>query len=154
MFSRKLQEQSASLKALSQELEARKKHTNRIMYDRLPAIIVDQLRKNDHIEPKEYSETSCLQCDLPYFEIIMTKLTPAELLQLMNEVFTSYERLIELHGCMKVLSFLDSYFVVSGIPIPTSDHVDRILNLALGMVHDARRIKVPHVEQPVLVSYY
>lgn len=48
---------------------------------------------------------------------------------------------------------MDSYFVISGVPTPTVDHADRILNLAIGMLMEAKQITVPKLGLPIMVQY-
>ncbi|CAD5226584.1 unnamed protein product [Bursaphelenchus xylophilus] len=148
---RKLEEQAENLRKMASELEEKRKKTDHLLFECLPPTVAEQLRQSHHVEPEVFNDASCLQCDLPYFDLIIKRLGPKELVDLVNEVFHTYEALIDLHGCVKVLSMMDSYFMVSGVPVPQSDHVDRILNLALGMMHDVKKIIVPRFGQPVLI---
>ncbi|CAD5219186.1 unnamed protein product [Bursaphelenchus okinawaensis] len=150
-INRKLEDQAENLRNMAAELDEKRRRTDHLLFECLPPTVAEQLRQNHHIEPQVFSEASCLQCDLPHFDLIMQNIEPTDLVDLINNVFYKYEVLIDLHGCVKVLSMMDSYFTVAGAPVPQDDHVDRILNLALGMVSGASTIIVPRFNQPVLI---
>lgn len=90
--------------------------------------------------------------DMPYFPIVNSQCAPKDIVILMTNLFHIYDRLIDLHECYKVLSIMDCYFIIAGVPKFVPDHADKILNLALGLVMEAKQIMVPQLNVPVLVS--
>lgn len=93
-----------------------------------------------------------MMVDIPHFPIINSQCEPKDIITLMSNLFCIYDRLIDIHGCYKVLSIMDCYFVISGVPKPVADHTDRILNLALGFMMEAKQLIVPKLNLPVLVN--
>ena len=56
---------------------------------------------------------------------------PDDLVQFLNQVFTDFDRLVEHHGLEKIKTTGDAYMVVSGVPVPRSDHAEALAQLAL-----------------------
>lgn len=90
--------------------------------------------------------------DMPYFSIINSQCPPKDIVKLMTNLFHLYDRLIDLHDCYKVLSIMDCYFIIAGVPKICHDHADKILNIALGLMMEAKQNLVPQLNLPVLVS--
>ena len=94
-----------------------------------------------------------MMVDIPYFPIINSQCAPKDIVKLMSDLFHIYDKLIDFHKCYKVLSIMDCYFIIAGVPKHVPDHTDRILNLALGLVMEAKQIIVPKLNLPVLVIF-
>src|SRR4051794_26748660 len=62
---------------------------------------------------------------------------------LITELSHRYDNLIAAHDCYKVLSLMDSYFVIAGVPTFQANHAELILNLALGMMAEAKAVRIP-----------
>lgn len=92
-------------------------------------------------------------CDLPHFPIIVANCAAQDVIHLIADIFTRYDRLVALHGCYKVVSMMDSYFVIGGVPVPSTDHAARVLNLAMGFLMEAKQIKVPTLNLSVMVRF-
>ena len=65
-------------------------------------------------------------------------------MEFLNRVFTAFDRLVERHGPEKIKTTGDAYMVVSGVPVPRSDHAPALAQLALEMRDVARDLKHPH----------
>jgi class 3 adenylate cyclase len=52
---------------------------------------------------------------------------------LLNEIFSTFDRLAEKHGLEKIKTIGDAYMVVGGLPMPRSDHAEAIAEMALDM---------------------
>uniref|UniRef100_A0AC35EVR4 Guanylate cyclase domain-containing protein n=1 Tax=Panagrolaimus sp. PS1159 TaxID=55785 RepID=A0AC35EVR4_9BILA len=46
---------------------------------------------------------------------------------------------------------MDCYFIISGVPKICVDHADKILNLALGLMFEAKQVNVPQLNLPVML---
>jgi len=68
-------------------------------------------------------------------------LSPALFVQFLNEVFTSFDRLVERHGLEKIKTSGDGYVVVSGAPVARPDRAQAIAELALDMLRLATSLR-------------
>jgi adenylate cyclase len=60
-------------------------------------------------------------------------MTPIELVELLNEVFSQFDRLVEKYGLEKIKTIGDCYMVASGVPRARHDHAQALLGMALEM---------------------
>ena len=70
--------------------------------------------------------------DVPTFQQIVPLCQPKDIVHLLNELFTKFDRLIGLQKAYKVETVGDSYMSVGGIPDMVEDHCEIICHLALG----------------------
>uniref|UniRef100_A0AAF5I1V2 guanylate cyclase n=1 Tax=Strongyloides stercoralis TaxID=6248 RepID=A0AAF5I1V2_STRER len=147
----KLEQTVNNLKKIANELESLKVKTDNILYDTIPTQIVTAIREKKSIEAKEFSEASCLICDIPYFNIINNTCSPKEVMNLMTDIFNTYESLILFYNSHKVVSFMDTYFIVCGVPDEQTNHAGNIMNLALGLLWQVKQFCVPIINLPLLL---
>jgi guanylate cyclase len=58
---------------------------------------------------------------------------PTELVELLNEVFSYFDLLIDKHGLEKIKTIGDCYMAASGVPRPRADHAQVLTRVALEM---------------------
>ena len=58
---------------------------------------------------------------------------PIELVDLLNQIFSEFDRLTERYGLEKIKTIGDAYMVVGGLPVPISNHAEAIAQMALDM---------------------
>jgi class 3 adenylate cyclase len=75
-----------------------------------------------------------LFADVVGFTPFAAQRPPAEVLGVLNEVFTMFDRLTDRYGLEKIKTIGDAYMVASGVPVPRPDHATALANLALDMV--------------------
>ena len=83
---------------------------------------------------------SVLFADLVGFSMLSRKTEPQEMVTLLNEVFSHFDRLVERHGLEKIKTIGDSYMLVGGLPLPRADHAAAVAEMALDMIEDVARI--------------
>uniref|UniRef100_A0A0N4Z455 guanylate cyclase n=1 Tax=Parastrongyloides trichosuri TaxID=131310 RepID=A0A0N4Z455_PARTI len=151
LLNTKLEQTVNNLKKMAGDLEIIKSKTDSFLYDTIPLQIAEGLRNNTNIEAKEFSEASCLICDVPYFNIINTTCSPKEVIGLMTDIFNTYESLILLYNSHKVVSFMDTYFIACGVPDAQTNHAGNLMNLALGLLWQVKQFVVPVINLPILL---
>lgn len=53
-----------------------------------------------------------LQCDLPYFPLIIQQCNPQEIIIIMNDLFYRYDRIIDLHGVRNIFKELLLFYAL------------------------------------------
>ena len=100
----------------------------------LPTTIASRLKsRREAVIADKYEEASILFADMEGFTARASDTAPDELVLFLNRVFTEFDRLVERHGLEKIKTTGDSYMVVSGVPVPRSDHAQALARLALEM---------------------
>ncbi len=80
-----------------------------------------------------YADVSILFADMVGFTPLSNALSPVEMVDLLNEVFSYFDALVEKHGVEKIRTIGDSYMVASGVPLPRPDHAQALASMALDM---------------------
>jgi class 3 adenylate cyclase len=119
---------------LEQELflNKEKKKNENLLTNMLP---VEILQKMKHKEELIFSFPSvtvlfCQICDFPQ---IVSFLPPQKVVQLLNIIYSAFDRVVETHSVYKVETVAEVYMAVSGCPTPVSNHAVLAANAALEM---------------------
>jgi len=95
----------------------------------LPQKIADRLKGGEHLIVDRFDAVSVLFADICGFTTLSAHTTPEKLVTMLNDLFSSFDKLAEQHGLEKIKTIGDAYMVVSGIPVPAADHALRIVQM-------------------------
>ncbi|HEY9833273.1 MAG TPA: adenylate/guanylate cyclase domain-containing protein [Stenomitos sp.] len=116
-----------------QKLESERKRTERLLLNILPQPIAERLKQEEQTIADQFPEATVLFADVVGFTQLSSEISAAELVVLLNRLFSMFDQLAEQHGVEKIKTIGDAYMVVAGLPTPRSDHAQAIANLALDM---------------------
>lgn len=125
--------ESARRQAFS-ALEEEKKKTDVLLYNTLPIGIVNRMKKGEERIAEYFPGVTVLFADLVGFTKLSGERTPAEIVSLLDSLFSALDELAKKHGVEKIKTIGDCYMVASGLPEPTPDHCKRIAEFALDML--------------------
>jgi adenylate cyclase len=106
----------------------------------LPAPVAARLKEADGIIADACAEVTVLFADIVDFTALSERLSPEELVAVLDRVFAAWDQLADRHGVEKIKTIGDAYMVVSGIPLPREDHAVAIAEMALAMKPELARI--------------
>jgi class 3 adenylate cyclase/HAMP domain-containing protein len=122
------------VKQRTQELEDEKQVSERLLLNVLPGPIADRLKAGESLIVDRFDDVSVLFADIVGFTTLSTKKTPEELVTMLNDLFSLFDKLAEKHGLEKIKTIGDAYMVVAGIPQPIADHAIAMAHMALDML--------------------
>jgi guanylate cyclase len=99
----------------------------------LPKEIAAILKNESRTIADHYDEASVLFADMVGFTPLSAQLPPVEMVELLNEVFSFFDSLLDKYGVEKIRTIGDSYMVASGVPRGRSDHAQALAYMALEM---------------------
>ncbi|TMS35786.1 hypothetical protein L596_003109 [Steinernema carpocapsae] len=146
-----LEANNEQLEQLAKDLEAEKGKTDALLKEMLPASVATQLIKGEDVDACEYDEATVMFCDVPNFQSIVPHSEPKEVVHLLNDLFTKFDRLVILHDVYKVETVGDSYMTVGGLPDIVENHAEKICHVALGMLWEARTVLDPITSKPLQI---
>ncbi len=118
----------------AREVIRAKGESERLLLSILPSPIADRLRAGEQVIADRFDDASLLIADIVGFTALSSDLAPSELVELLNDVFSVCDALLERHGLEKVKTIGDAYMVIGGVPTAIVDHVERMADFALDMV--------------------
>lgn len=107
----------------------------RLLLNILPPEIATRLKNqtNGHVIADQFDAVSILFADVVNFTPMSATMEPAELVRLLNEVFSHFDRLVGCYGLEKIKAIGDCYMIASGVPRPRADHALALTQVALEM---------------------
>lgn len=127
-------------------LEAEREKSERLLLNILPAAIAERLKQNSSTLADYFPEVTVLFADIVNFTEIASRTTPRELVTLLNEIFSAFDRLAECHGLEKIKTIGDAYMVVGGLPVPRANHAEAVAQMALDMQQEISRFRTKEGE--------
>ncbi len=124
-------ELSSMVKERTKELEQEKNKSDELLLNILPDILVNELKQNGFVQPREYKNISIMFTDFKGFTYIADVLPADKLVNELNEIYKEFDKIIEKHKVEKLKTIGDSYMIGAGLPVETDDHAIRIIRTGL-----------------------
>jgi class 3 adenylate cyclase len=127
------------MEMLNQEkqlLEIEQMKSDKLMLNILPRPIADRLKRGEKNISGSYPDVSILFSDLVGFTKMSSQVSATDLVKLLNDLFTRFDKRAESLGLEKIKTIGDAYMAVGGVPIPRPDHAELCADMALGMFQD------------------
>lgn len=120
--------------------------------------VADKLKLGQTVEPESFDSVSVMFMDVVKFTQLAARCTPFQVVNLLNELYTNFDNIIDQHnvykvcttvlntGIVQVESIGDGYLCVSGLPIRNgSNHIKEIVNMCLVIREYVRNYKISHL---------
>ena len=129
---KRLQDES---EAYTENMRIEREKSEALLLNTLPKAIADRLREDgtDAIAD-QIDNATVLFADIVGFTPIAGSLKPKKLVAFLNDIFSGFDWLAELHGVEKIKTIGDSYMAAGGIPDPNPDHASSVADLGLEMI--------------------
>ncbi|MDE2291784.1 MAG: adenylate/guanylate cyclase domain-containing protein [Elusimicrobia bacterium] len=121
--------------ALAKEQEK----SERLLLNILPKPIAERLKATGGVIADGFAQASVLFSDIVGFTPLSATMSPAELVAVLNKLFSAFDELAEKNGVEKIKTIGDAYMVCAGLPEPADDHARRAAEMALGMAGAVER---------------
>ena len=123
------------------ELRREKEKSERLLLNILPQKIAEELKQQPGSIARRFDQVTILFADLVNFTELASVLNPTELVDLLNEIVSAFDRLADKYGLEKIKTIGDAYLVVGGLPIPVDNHAVAIADMALAMQEEIAKFR-------------
>ncbi|SMO74440.1 Adenylate cyclase, class 3 [Saccharicrinis carchari] len=123
-----------SFKALiekQEELELERQKVERILKGLLPPKILEEIKETGNSKPKRYKNATVMFTDLVGFTAKTTSMSPKRLINELNDIFSSFDKIITKNRCTRIKTIGDAYLVASGLPEEDENHASNIIRAAI-----------------------
>ena len=130
--------------ATTRELRAEQDRSEKLLLNVLPRSVLDRFRAGESVIADRFAGATILFCDIVDFTQTTASLPPDAVLDLLNAIFSRFDRLTAEHGLEKIKTIGDAYMAAGGLPAPCPDHARRAAAMALRMpaaVAEAGRLR-------------
>lgn len=114
-----------------QLLSFEKEKSENLLLNIFPVEIAAVLKNENRVIAEHFKRVSILFADVVNFTPMSASMTPTELVELLNEVYSHFDALVEKYELEKIKTIGDCYMVAAGVPRRRSDHALVLTQLAL-----------------------
>jgi len=119
-------------------LQVEQDRAENLLLNILPRSIAEKLKTDSTTIADQFAAASILFADIVDFTPLSDQLQPAEVVGLLDDLFTHFDLLAERYEVEKIKTIGDCYMVAAGVPTPRADHATVMARMALDM-RDAMR---------------
>jgi len=116
------------------------RENERLLLNVLPASIANKLKQQAGIIAERFDDVSVLFADIVGFTPLSARLSPAELIESLNRVFSGFDELADHHKLEKIKTIGDGYMVAGGLIEQNADHLAAMAAMALAMHENVRKL--------------
>uniref|UniRef100_A0A8C0W2J7 Guanylate cyclase n=1 Tax=Castor canadensis TaxID=51338 RepID=A0A8C0W2J7_CASCN len=147
---RRLQLYSRNLEHLVEErtqlYKAERDRADRLNFMLLPRLVVKSLKEKGIVEPELYEEVTIYFSDIVGFTTICKYSTPMEVVDMLNDIYKSFDHIVDHHDVYKVETIGDAYVVASGLPKRNGNrHAVDISKMALDILSFIGTFELEHL---------
>lgn len=134
------------LRSALKQLEVEQKKSDKLLLNILPKPIAERLKRQEQTIADDFAEVTVLFADIVGFTKLSSRVSPTELVKLLNRIFSEFDKLTETHGLEKIKTIGDAYMVVGGLPVPREDHAEAIARMALDMQQEIAKFNADQAQ--------
>ncbi|XP_055344411.1 atrial natriuretic peptide receptor 1-like [Paramacrobiotus metropolitanus] len=132
----------------TQQFMDEKNRSEQLLSQLLPKSVAAQLTKGVQVDPEAYESVSIFFSDIVGFTTIAARGTPMAVVELLNNLYTFFDSVLEKFDVYKVETIGDAYMVSSGLPVRNGNrHAAEIASMALALMARIVSFQVPHRPQ-------
>lgn len=117
----------------NRQLHLEKAKSEELLLNILPANIAKEIKENGKVNTREYENSTVLFSDFLGFSQIAKQISAPELVDDLNTCFTAFDKLAKKYNVEKIKTIGDAYMCIGGIPEPTANSAENVINMGLEM---------------------
>jgi len=125
-------------------IEGKNRENEELLLNVLPAPIANRLRGGEKGIADGFAEVTVAFADIVGFTQMSSGMPPAEVVTLLNGLFSRFDEAARELGIEKIKTVGDAYMAVCGLPVEVPDHAARMVRMAIRMVHITREHAMEH----------
>jgi class 3 adenylate cyclase len=121
-------------------LNTERDRAERLLLNVLPEAIANRLKEGQDLIADSFNEVTVLFADIVDFTSLSARISPEQLVHMLNQVFSAFDQLAEKHGLEKIKTIGDAYMIVSGLNNDNSNQVEAAVDMAIDMQTELQRL--------------
>jgi adenylate cyclase len=105
--------------------------SEKLLLNILPMEIAAILKNENRVIVDRYEGASVMFADIVNFTPMSVNMSPEDMMTLLNDIFSYFDRMVDKYGLEKIKTIGDCYMVASGVPRYRTDHAQAIVTMAL-----------------------
>lgn len=108
-----------------------KERSDALLRNILPDETADELKRNGHVQAKQYDNVTVLFTDFKDFSRSAETMTPHELVSEIDYYYKAFDHIVDECGLEKIKTIGDAYMAAAGLPVEEPDHAVKALRAAI-----------------------
>ncbi len=125
-------------------IENKNRENEALLLNVLPAPIANRLRGGEEGIADGFAEVTVAFADIVGFTALTSEMPPHDVVTFLNGLFTRFDAAAQDLGIEKIKTVGDAYMAVCGLPVPVANHAERMVRMAIRMVHITREHAMEH----------
>ena len=125
-----------SIRHQTEVIEQKNAENERLLRNILPGVIAERLKQGEKSIADGFADVTVLFADVVGFTAFSSHTPAAELVSLLNDLFSRFDAASQRHGIEKIKTIGDCYMAVCGLPTPRLDHARAMIEMARDMVRE------------------
>ena len=135
----------------------------------LPRTVADKLKLGQSVEPESFESVTIFFSDVVGFTVIASKCSPIQVVNFLNDLYSTFDTIIDENNCFKVETIGksessafwitlnpcfsgDAYLCVSGLPIRNGNrHAADIAEMSFGFLRAIKNFKIAHLPHEKII---
>ncbi len=130
----------------TRDLKREKERAQKLLLNIMPRAVYEEMKDFGSVTPQRYEKATVLMLDFVGFTDMAVARDPGSIVSELNDIFSAFDRIVELFNCERMKTIGDAYMAVAGIPEESSDHAQSIARVALRMRRYLERRNTSHRE--------
>jgi class 3 adenylate cyclase/CheY-like chemotaxis protein len=124
--------------AYIEQINRERAKSERLLLNVLPKAVADRLKQGERTIVDSFADVTVVFADIVDFSQFSSQHPPARTVQLLNDIFSSFDMIAEHNMLEKIKTIGDAYMLVGGLPIVRPGHAIACADAALEMLQAIR----------------
>lgn len=123
-------------------LEQARARSDALLRNILPGPVAERLMRAEQVIADGFDESTVLFADIVGFMRLAAERAPIEVVELLDQIVSGFDHLVERHGLEKIKTMGDAYMAAAGLPTPRADHAHIAAEMALDMLQVIEAVRM------------
>ncbi len=131
----------------ARDLQKERDRVEKLLLNIMPRAVFEELKDFGTATPQRFDAATILMLDFVGFTDMAVASDPSAIISELNDIFSSFDRIVETFGCERIKTIGDAYMAVSGVPEPNPDHAANVARAALRIRRYLERRNSAHPQE-------
>lgn len=131
----------------ARDVQKEKERVEKLLLNIMPRAVYEEIKDFGASTPQRFEQASVLMLDFVGFTEMAVSRDPSAIVAELNDIFSAFDRIVEMFGCERIKTIGDAYMAVSGLPEATPEHAANIARVATRLRRYIERRNASHPTQ-------
>jgi len=128
----------------ARELQREKERVEKLLLNVMPRSVYEELRDSGAASPQRVDTASVLMLDFVGFTEMAISREVSALIGELNDIFSAFDRIVEMFGCERIKTIGDGYLAIAGMPTQSPEDAINVAKVAVRMRRYLERRNATH----------